>query len=289
MEWPTTGILWLLLVVAIAAKSVAAISSEDDSSSNAKKIFQDTDPSSREEIKMRLGLLVDLMDGDSNGMVTLTELKDWIAQASRRYIENDVARLWKRLNPENNGNITWNVYQSTIYGYDLAGYRSLINRDRRRWKVADRDRDDSLSHEEFSEFLHSNNHTIMRDVVLKEMFDDLDLDHDGKISLAEYLLDMYQPDSTDEETPEWVGEERDVFGKFLDLDGDGFLSEAETRQWIAPHGPGQTDSQALRLFMEADADKDEQLTKAEILDKYNTFLSSPATEYGGSLMRHDEL
>ncbi|XP_017156677.1 calumenin-like [Drosophila miranda] len=289
MEWPTTGILWLLLVVAIAAKSVAAISSEDDSLSNAKKIFQGPDPTSLEEMRKRLGLIVDLMDGDSNGMVTLAELKDWIAQASQRYIENDVARLWKRVNPENNGNVTWNVYQSTIYGYDLTGYRSLINRDRRRWKVADKDRDDSLSHEEFSAFLHSEDHTVMRDVVLKEMFDDLDLDHDGKISLVEYVLDMYQPESLDEKTPEWVDEERDVFGKFLDLDGDGFLSEAEARQWIAPYGPGQTDSQALRLFLAADANGDEQLTKAEVLDKYNNFLGSPATEYGASLMRHDEL
>ncbi|XP_022211782.2 calumenin-B-like [Drosophila obscura] len=277
--WPMTGALWLLLIAAFAANKAAADGKQPDLNTP-------------EEMRRRLGLLVDRMDEDSNGLVSLTELKEWLSQTSRRYIENDVSRLWKRLSPEKNATITWDVYQDSIYGFgtgnDLTNYKSLINRDRRRWKVADKNRDDCLNREEFSAFLHSEDHPAMRDVVLKEMFDDLDVDRDGKISLVEYVFDMYQPATPDEQPPEWVGNERDVFVKFLDLNGDGHLNEDEVRQWIAPHGLGQSDSEAQHLLTVADADGDMQLTKSEVLANYDTFYGSPATEYGDALIvRHD--
>ncbi|SPP88619.1 calumenin-A-like [Drosophila guanche] len=278
--WVTTGFLWMLLMAAITAKMAAAA--------------EGAEPNSLEDVRRRLGQLVDRADEDSDGLLTMSELKEWIGRTSRRYIENDVSRLWKRLNPENNDTIHWDVYQETIYGHaalnDVQYYhKGLINRDRRRWKAADTGHDDSLNRDEFTAFLHSEDHPAMREVVLQEMFDDLDLDRDGKISLQEYLFDMYQPRSPDMEPPEWVAIERDVFLKFIDQDGDGLLNEAEVRQWIAPHGLGLTDSEAQHLLLEADVNGDAKLTKKEVLKKVNAFLNSPATEYGQALFRHDEL
>lgn len=47
-------------------------------------------------------------------------------------------------------------------------------------------------------------------------------------------------------------------------------------------------SEAKHLLLEADEDGDEKLTKSEILDKYDIFVGSQATDFGEALARHDE-
>lgn len=42
------------------------------------------------------------------------------------------------------------------------------------------------------------------------------------------------------------------------------------------------------LVFEADFNTDEKLTKEEILDKYDLFVGSQATDFGEALARHDE-
>ncbi|XP_002133767.3 calumenin-B-like [Drosophila pseudoobscura] len=284
-----TSIRTLLLLI-IAAK--ITIGEHNSQYGCEARKFDNYSP---EESKKRLGRIVDRIDEDNNGYLTLVELKNWITYTSRQYIENEVDRLWRRMNPNNHTGITWKTYEDTIYGYatdfgrNVISYKSLINRDRRRWAVADNDLDGSLTLEEFSAFLHSEDHPRMRDVVLKEMYDDLDLDNNGKISLDEYIVDLYQPSEPDEQEPVWVSHERKVFAKFLDHNGDGYLSEAEVRQWIAPEGFDSTEKEAKHLLFEADVNQDEQLTKTEVLDKYDIFAGSQITGYGEALTRRDEL
>lgn len=52
---------------------------------------------------------MDKIDADSDGFVTLVELKDWIRYTQKRYIEEDVDRHWKQHNPENDELISWEV------------------------------------------------------------------------------------------------------------------------------------------------------------------------------------
>lgn len=42
------------------------------------------------------------------------------------------------------------------------------------------------------------------------------------------------------------------------------------------------------LVFEADSDADEKLTKEEIIEKYDLFVGSQATDFGEALARHDE-
>ncbi|ALC42947.1 scf [Drosophila busckii] len=256
---------------------------------------------SPEESKRRLGLIVDRIDEDKDGFITLAELKNWIQYTQRRYIEEDVGRLWRQHNPDNNKTISWDAYRKNIYGFmdnldkDVLeeeehgiSYKSMLKRDRRRWGVADQDLDDNLTREEFTAFLHPEEHPSMRDVVLQETVEDLDKDKDGKISVDEYIGDMYRPSGVDEEEPEWVLSEREAFSKHRDLDNDGYLNEEEVRQWIVPKDFDHAGSEAKHLIFEADMDHDEQLTKDEVLDKYDVFVGSQATDFGEALARHDE-
>jgi calumenin len=120
----------------------------------------------------------------------------------------------------------------------------------------------------------------MRDIVVMETVEDIDKDNDGKISVDEYIGDMYKATDEHEEEPEWVKHERDTFKTWRDKDSDGFLSNDEVRDWIIPPDFDHSEAESKHLIYEADADSDEKLTKEEILNKYDVFVGSQATDFG---------
>ncbi|XP_026747483.1 calumenin-B [Trichoplusia ni] len=256
-----------------------------------------------EESKRRLGIIVDKIDGDKDGFVSLVELKDWIRYTQKRYINEDVDRHWRQHNPSNEEVIPWETYRKNVYGFmdemddkelkmpnsEGFTYKNLLKRDRRRWTYADADLNDALNRTEFAAFLHPEDHSEMRDVVVLETMEDIDKDKDGKVSLDEYIGDMYKPeDGEDEEEPDWVKQEREQFTGYRDTNKDGFMDENEVKDWIAPPEFDHAEAEARHLVFEADTDADEKLTKGEILDKYDLFVGSQATDFGEALARHDE-
>ncbi|KAI4463241.1 reticulocalbin [Holotrichia oblita] len=253
-----------------------------------------------EESRRRLGLIVDKIDFNKDGFVNQEELKDWIRYTQKRYIMEDVDRQWKQHNPENKDKVVWEDYRKLVYGFldsmdpneadkDDEGfsYKAMLKRDRRRWSVADSDGDDALSKEEFAAFLHPEETGHMRDVVVLETMEDIDKDKDGKISMNEYIGDMYRGEKNEEE-PEWVKSEREQFSKYRDTNGDGYMTEEEVKNWIMPPDFDHAEAEARHLIYEADSDADQQLTKEEILNKYDLFVGSQATDFGEALARHDE-
>ncbi|XP_028025995.1 calumenin [Bombyx mandarina] len=261
------------------------------------------DQLSPEESKRRLGEIADKIDSDQDGFITLVELKDWIRYTQKRYIDEDVERHWRQQNPNNEEFVTWEAYRKNVYGFmddmdekELKApnsegftYSNLQKRDRRRWTYADADQNDALNRTEFAAFLHPEDHSSMRDVVVLETLEDIDKDQDGKVSLDEYIGDMYKPeDGEDEEEPDWVKQEREQFTGYRDTNKDGFMDEHEVKDWIAPPEFDHAEAEARHLVFEADADADEKLTKAEIIDKYDLFVGSQATDFGEALARHDE-
>lgn len=72
----------------------------------------------------------------------------------------------------------------------LAIYKQLELRDRRRWTVADRNKNLQLSKEEFAAFIHPEHAEHMGDILISETMADFDQDGDGKLDLAEYDLNI---------------------------------------------------------------------------------------------------
>jgi len=170
---------------------------------------------------------------------------------------------------------------------DGYSYKAMLTRDRRRWGAADLDTDDKLTFEEFMVFLHPEDIPRMREIVALETLEDIDKDKDGKLSVDEYIGDMYKNNDNEEE-PDWVTSEREVFKKFRDSNSDGFLDKAEIHQWITPKDFDHAEAEAKHLVYEADSDNDNRLTKEEVLDKYDLFVGSQATDFGEALTKHDE-
>jgi Ca2+-binding EF-hand superfamily protein len=162
-----------------------------------------------------------------------------------------------------------------------------MKRDQRRWDAADGDTDGQLTKEEFTDFLHPEESNKLQDIVVAETMEDIDKDKDGKISLEEYIGDLYHgiPGETE---PDWVSQERDQFKDIRDKDKNGYLDEAEIKAWIMPPDYDHSEAEADHLIYEADNDKDRKLSRDEVLDNYDLFVGSQATDFGEYLSRHDE-
>jgi len=261
---------------------------------------EDYDNLAPEESQRRLAIIVDKIDVNEDGKVTIEELQNWIKFSQQRYVGEDVEKQWNQHVKEGKEVVEWDEYRKTIYGFvedeeeerEPSGfsYAAMEARDERRWKLADSDHDGKLTKIEFQAFLHPEDADHMRDIVVTETIEDIDKDKDGLVSLKEYIGDMYQSDDEEEEglEPDWVVSEKKQFEEYRDTNKDGFMDAEEVKAWIVPHDFDHSEAEAKHLVYESDQDGDGQLTKEEILEKYDLFVGSQVTDFGEALSRHDE-
>uniref|UniRef100_A0A8C5WIB7 Reticulocalbin 1 n=1 Tax=Leptobrachium leishanense TaxID=445787 RepID=A0A8C5WIB7_9ANUR len=254
-----------------------------------------------EESKERLGKIVDRIDNDKNAFIGTEELTAWIKRVQKRYVYENVARVWKDYDVNKDNHISWEEYKQATYGYYLANpeefqdaaeqfnFKRMMPRDERRFKRADVNGDLEASREEFTSFLHPEEFEHMKDIVILETLEDIDKDGDGFVNEEEYIADMFAHEEGAVE-PDWVATEREQFADFRDLNKDGKMDHAELRHWILPEDYDHAQAEARHLLYESDLNKDKLLTKEEILQNWNMFVGSQATNYGEDLTRnHDEL
>uniref|UniRef100_A0AAY4EWS0 EF-hand domain-containing protein n=1 Tax=Denticeps clupeoides TaxID=299321 RepID=A0AAY4EWS0_9TELE len=254
-----------------------------------------------EESQGRLGKIVDRIDSDADGYITTEELKMWIKRVQKRYVYENVAKVWSDYDLNKDDKISWEEYKQATYGYYLANpeefedatdqfsFKKMLPRDERRYKAADLDGDLLAEREEFTAFLHPEEFEHMNEIVILETLEDIDKNGDGFVDEDEYIADMFSHEEGGPE-PDWVRTERDQFSDFRDLNKDGKMDADEIRHWILPQDYDHALAEARHLVYESDTDKDQMLTKEEILENWNMFVGSQATNYGEDLTKnHDEL
>ncbi|XP_069001559.1 calumenin-A [Embiotoca jacksoni] len=256
------------------------------------KTFEHLPP---EESRRRLSIIVDKIDRDRDGFVSEEELKFWIKASQRRHVLDSVDHQWTDFDVDEDGRISWDEYKNVTYGSYLEdpqmdteyNYTHMMWRDKRRFRVADTDGDMIADRQEFTAFLHPEDHQHMKDIVVQETMEDIDKNGDGFIDLKEYIGDMYTSEGEEDE-PEWVATERQQFSEFRDKNQDGKMDKDETLDWILPSDYDHAEAEAKHLLHESDSNKDGRLSRKEILDKYDVFVGSQVTDFGEALLRHDE-
>lgn len=65
-------------------------------------------------------MLVERIDEDKDGFVTVEEMKNWIKHAQKRWIYDDVDRQWKSHDLNGDEAVSWEEYKNATYGYILG-------------------------------------------------------------------------------------------------------------------------------------------------------------------------
>jgi Ca2+-binding EF-hand superfamily protein len=261
------------------------------------KMGADVDKMTEEEKVEQLLEIVKKIDTNKDQFLEEGELKRWMQKTSDRYMQEDINNQFPGHDTNNDGVVSWKEYEDSVFGFmtseDFQEQKltkdQMISRDKRRFESADLDKTDSLDNKEFGAFLHPEDHTHMRAIVVSETLEDLDKNADGQIDQNEYISDMYHPDNEDEEEPEWLKIEIEHFRTIRDKDGDGFLNHDEVRDWLLPVEYDHIEAEAQHLVSECDTDDDAKLSYDEVLKKYDVFITSQATNWGEALSYHDEL
>jgi len=261
-----------------------------------------------EEARVKLALVVDKIDQDNDTLVTEAELTKWIKETAQRSVDRRTEEFWTRNNPGGESEISWDKYRAIQYGFltdshiadeggrwkgeddvdeeTLGIYKQLELRDRRRWTVADRNKNLQLSKDEFAAFIHPEHAEHMGDILISETMADFDQDGDGKLDLAEYVKNIF---GDTKEVADWDNGGIQ-FRSWRDHDHDGFIDKAELRSWMMPAEYDQHQAEAQHLIHEADRNNDGMLSKTEVLESQGVFVASQATDFGDDLhYHHDEL
>ncbi len=64
--------------------------------------------------------IVDRIDSDGNGYITTDELKAWIKRVQKRYVYDNVAKVWTDYDLNKDNTISWEEYKQATYGYYLG-------------------------------------------------------------------------------------------------------------------------------------------------------------------------
>lgn len=66
--------------------------------------------------------IVDRIDSDGNSYITTDELKAWIKRVQKRYVYENVAKVWADYDLNKDNKISWEEYKQATYGYYLCEY-----------------------------------------------------------------------------------------------------------------------------------------------------------------------
>lgn len=262
------------------------------------------DKLSPEESKRRLGKMFEKIDKNKDKKISYEEMKEWIHYSGNRYVYDDANRLWKAIHkraaldakrwgttaPGPDELVSWELYKNDSFGYDIkADQEKRYQRDRKRWEAADRNKDDKLSKDEYAALLHPSVFDHMQNVALDEAMLEMDTNKDGYVDLNEFLEDlMPQKERTGSKgEANELQRRREEFLHHRDTNKDGRLDKKELREYLFPSFD-HIGAEAQHLINEVDTDKDNMLSKEEVLKNFEKFVSSRATEFGQAFQRHDE-
>ncbi|XP_055542509.1 reticulocalbin-2 isoform X2 [Wyeomyia smithii] len=257
------------------------------------KEAEEFDRLSPEESKSRLAKLVVKMDLNADGFVDRHELKAWILRSFKSLLDEEAADRFEDVDLNSDDVVTWQEYYTETYGMDADDEESikdpimdankeeekkLIADDKEMFEAADSNKDDKLDPTEFVQFMSPEEFPQMFAVVLKQTLRNKDVNNDGKIDFQEFIAEQSRGHDK-----EWLITEKDRFDNDYDKDGDGYLNGNEILSWILPSNEEVAEDEVAHLFVSSDEDHDDRLSYQEIIDKYDIFVGSEATDYGDHL------
>ena len=137
-------------------------------------------------------------DIDGNDEIDPWELHDWILHVEQISYEIKIERLWEKFHVNHHFNnsdnliLEWSDYQvrQNPTGIQSTETERRRKRDLRHWEAADVNHDRRLNRKEFPGFIYpqlNENKEIGISVLIKDEHENLDVDGNERVSLAEFL------------------------------------------------------------------------------------------------------
>lgn len=154
----------------------------------------------------------------------------------------------------------------------------MIDSDRIMFNASDLNQDGWLNPDEFMLFNSPEEHPQMLPIILEQTLAEKDLNGDGRIDFQEFVAETARTHDK-----EWLVSEKERFDSEHDKDGDGFLNGNEILSWVVPSNDEVASDEVDHLFATADGNHDDRLSYDEIIENYDVFVGSEATDYGDHL------
>ncbi|ESP05367.1 hypothetical protein LOTGIDRAFT_103075 [Lottia gigantea] len=263
----------------------------------SKQLEHEFDELPPAEAIQRLENLVKHHDLNADNIITHDELKKWILASYMSLDEEESDEKFQENDVDGNGNVSWRELVKKEFGYDLEDIEDfkkntdkqepdtkefllMLDEEEKRFMTADTDNNGNLEKQEFRAYYHPNEYPHMHGVEIERALRTHDKNKDNQVSKAEFIGGLLFL----EDREVYLTEEEN-FNSF-DLDGNGKLSQDEVRAWVIQDNNQAAEDEVLHLISQADDNKNNELTLAEILEHYDDFVGS-ATDYGHKLS--DEL
>ncbi|KAF1740724.1 hypothetical protein MXB_310, partial [Myxobolus squamalis] len=193
-------------------------------------------------------------------MITFEELKTTISALDDSSAINEARTVIETYDKKNDASLSLEEFLS----YKLAeDSRSSTEYNTKVFQLTDQDHSGAVSATELAHALQPKPGSALYQLVVSNAFEEMDTDHNGKLSIEEYYED--DPDVTDAD--------KDHFKTFLDKNDDGFL---DLNEYSAMH----TADEELHIkhwvddiFSEVDKNKDQKISEKEFVENYEAIKS----------------
>ncbi|XP_020573872.1 calcium-dependent protein kinase 1-like [Phalaenopsis equestris] len=125
------------------------------------------------------------MDTDNSGTITFDELKEGLAKLGTKQSESELRQLMEAADVDGNGSIDYVEFVTATM------HMNRMERENRLYKAFlyfDEDRSGYITMEELKHTLQQYN--VVDDKLIKNMIEEVDVDHDGKINYDEFVAMM---------------------------------------------------------------------------------------------------
>lgn len=224
-------------------------------------------------------------DLNSDSKASMAELLEFAEGMRREMAKKDVGTIMEEMDLDKDGKLSLEelLKDMDMQSDDESEHEEMKERkelETTKFKAADKDGNGELSVEELPAMFYPENDDAVLSIMAEAAMKQKDKDSDGKLSLNEFLENS-EGDGNE------IGPEEQAEFKKLDKDGNDFLNMDELKAWES--GKFHTEESLRMLFDVADKNKDGHITIAELEESKDAISESDAQYHLMEWVEHHEL
>ncbi|RWS02198.1 hypothetical protein B4U79_18516 [Dinothrombium tinctorium] len=205
------------------------------------------------------------LDIDGDEKISVKDVLNALRDGEEKRIKNKAIEIWP-----SSKDIHWSNYSEYL---NRSGEDVNYDFERKKWTFVDRDENDFLSSEQFTQFLSLENsqNPTLKSFWVQETFASLDANNDSSVSQEEFLIPLKKLVHKEEiiDAENWFTAQLDKFNS-IDADKDKFLSFDECEKWLM--NDDQSSAFIEKIIEESDTNKDTLVSFDEFGENYEPFL-----------------